>query len=199
VALVTILLPLARAIESREPYSLGHSDRVSVFAEIVALHLGWDDARRELLRLGGALHDIGKLAVPESVLRKPGPLDDEERAEVLRHPEAGARIVSLVEQLRETVPAVLHHHERWDGHGYPAGRAQDEIPVEARILAVADSFDAMTSNRPYRAALPARVALEELARCAGTQFDPEVALLFIEAWERGAFYGLAALRAAAAR
>jgi putative nucleotidyltransferase with HDIG domain len=199
VTLVTILLPLARAIESRERYSLGHSDRVSALAEVVARQLGWDEARRELLRVGGMLHDIGKLAVPESVLRKPGPLDDEERAEVLRHPEAGARIVSLVEQLRETVPAVLHHHERWDGGGYPAGRARDEIPEEARILAVADSFDAMTSNRPYRRALPARVALEELARCAGTQFDPEFALLFVEAWERGAFSLATVLRAAAGR
>ena len=194
---MTILLPLARAIESREPYSLGHSDRVSAFAEVVARQLGWDDERRELLRLCGMLHDIGKLAVPASVLRKPGPLDDDERAEVLRHPEAGARIIGHVGQLRVTVPAVLHHHERWDGRGYPTGRARDAIPEEARILAVADSFDAMTSNRPYRRALPARVALEELARCAGTQFDPELALLFVEAWERGAFALPAALRAAA--
>jgi putative nucleotidyltransferase with HDIG domain len=198
VAVVSILLPLARAIERREPYSLGHADRVSAFAEIVARQLGWDEARRELLRLGGMLHDIGKLAVPESVLRKPGPLDDEEREEVLRHPEAGAQIVGLVEQLRETVPAVLHHHERWDGHGYPAGRARNEIPEEARILAVADSFDAMTSNRPYRRALPPGLALEELARCAGSQFDPELALLFVEAWERGAFAVSASLAAVAA-
>src|SRR5438067_4729772 len=135
VALLSILLPLARAIESREPYSRGHSERVSALAEMVATRLGWDETRRELLRLGGALHDIGKLAVPEAVLRKPGPLSDEERAEVLRHPEAGARIVALVDQLRAAVPAVLHHHERWDGLGYPAGRARDEIPEEARILA----------------------------------------------------------------
>jgi HD-GYP domain-containing protein (c-di-GMP phosphodiesterase class II) len=197
VALVSVLLSLSRAIESREPHSRGHSARVSALAEIVAVHLGWDEARRGLLRLGGALHDIGKIAVRETVLRKPGPLSEAERAEVLRHPEAGARLVALVEQLHSTIPAVLHHHERWDGRGYPAGRARDEIPEEARILAVADSFDAMTSHRPYRRALPAVVALEEVERCAGTQFDPDVALVFIEAWESGALGVTTELRSAA--
>jgi HD-GYP domain-containing protein (c-di-GMP phosphodiesterase class II) len=195
---MTILLPLARAIESREPFSRGHSARVSAFAEVVAVRLEWDEARLEVLRLAGALHDIGKLAVPAAVLRKPGPLSDAERAEVLRHPEAGARIVALVEQLWAAVPGVLHHHERWDGRGYPLGHARDKIPPEARILAVADSFDAMTSRRPYRPALPPELALKEVERCAGTQFDPDIALVFVEAWESGAFAVTAALRAAAA-
>ena len=135
--------------------------------------------------------------MPAAVLCKPGPLDDDERAEILRHPEAGARIVGLIQKLRATVPAVLHHHERWDGLGYQGGRARRELPEEARILAVADSFDGMTTHRPYRPALPAAVALEELGRCAGTLFDPDVALVFIEAWESGAF-GATPTRGAAA-
>jgi len=116
---------------------------------------------------------------------------------VRRHPATGARMVALVRPLRAAVPGVLHHHERWDGGGYPTGLAGPLIPTEARVLAVADSFDAMTSERPYRAALSSEHALEELERCAGAQFDPEVARVFLAAWEEGAFRGGAALRAAA--
>src|SRR5207248_11264195 len=145
----------------------------------------------------GAFHDIGKLTVRPAVLRKAGPLSEEERAEVVRHPEAGARMLALVESLRIAVPAVLHHHERWDGRGYPAGRSREEIPEEARILAVADSFDAMTSHRPYRRAMRPRLALEEVERCAGTQFDPALARVFVEAWESGPLRHAWALRPAA--
>ncbi len=149
-----------------------------------------------LLRLGGALHDVGKLAVSRTVLNKPGPLTDEELVEVRAHPEIGARMVALEQALRPALPAVLHHHERWDGAGYPAGRRGPAIPLEARILAVADAFDAMTSDRPYRAALPAGAAAEELGRCAGTQFDPEVCRVFLEAWESSAFGAPVSLRLA---
>jgi HD-GYP domain-containing protein (c-di-GMP phosphodiesterase class II) len=194
---VTALLALSEAIESRHPYTRGHSVRVARMAHAVGLRLGCDDAGLTLLRLGGALHDIGKLAVSEAVLNKPGPLTQKELEEVRTHPEIGARLVALDQALRPALPGVLHHHERWDGGGYPAGRAGTEIPFEARILAVADCFDAMTSDRPYRAALAVEQAIEEVDRCAGTQFDPDVAIAFLAAWESGAFGVTAALRAAA--
>ena len=180
------LIHLARAIEARDPYSSGHAVRVTTFAEIVAERLGWDEDQVEVLRIGAALHDIGKLTVSDRILRKPGPLDEDELDEVRSHPVEGAKMVGLIGTMRAAVPGVLHHHERWDGRGYPAGHAGVDIPAEARILAVVDTFDAMTSDRPYRPALPAEVAIAELERCAGTQFDPEVVAVFIEAWRQGA-------------
>ena len=177
-----ILLALSKAIEARDPYASGHAARVSEIADAVATRLGWDADRRHVLGLGATLHDIGKLAVREEVLRKPGALTDAERCELQRHPRAGAAIVWRVASLRAAVPGVLFHHERWDGAGYPAGRAGTEIPAEARVLAVADSFDAMTSDRAYRAALRTDDALEEIERCAGSQFDPDMAVAFLEIW-----------------
>jgi len=172
---------IARALEERDQ-TQGHGDRVAALAEPVAARLGWDARRLSMLRLGAPLHDIGKIAVGRHVLRKPGPLTADEVIEIRRHPRAGA---SLVLSLRADVialPYVLFHHEQWDGSGYPARLAGDEIPVEARVLAVADAFDAMTSPRPYRAPLTTDRALEEIGRCAGTQFDPTVAGLFLEVW-----------------
>ena len=194
---MSILLTLSRAIEARDPYACGHSERVSRFADGAARQLGWRDDSRRLLRVAAALHDVGKLAVPEEVLSKPGPLSARERAQMERHPRAGARIVWSHRELRAAVPAVLFHHERWGGGGYPTGRAGESIPAEARVLAVADSFDAMTSDRSYRAAVAPEDALDELDRCAGTQFDPDVTRAFLAAWEAGAFSVTAALRAAA--
>jgi HD-GYP domain-containing protein (c-di-GMP phosphodiesterase class II) len=194
---VTPLLALSEAIEARDPYTRGHSARVARMAHAVGLRLGCEEADLALLQLGGALHDVGKLVVSEAVLNKPGPLTAEELAEVRGHPEAGARMIALDRSLQSVLPGVLYHHERWDGLGYPTGRAGSDIPFEARILAVADCFDAMTSNRPYRAALPPSRAVDEVERCAGTQFDPDVALVFLEAWQSGVFGVTAALRAAA--
>jgi putative nucleotidyltransferase with HDIG domain len=159
--------------------------RVGVMAEVVAARLGWDEADIEVLRMGAALHDIGKLAVPEQILSKPGPLDEGELAEMRRHPEEGARMVARVKVLRLAVPAVLYHHERWDGCGYPVGVERDGIPWEARVLAVVDAFDAMTTDRSYRRAMTEQLAVAELERCAGTQFDPEVVHIFAEAWRDG--------------
>jgi HD-GYP domain-containing protein (c-di-GMP phosphodiesterase class II) len=192
-----ILLALSKAIEARDPYSAGHAARVTSLADVLACRLGWHAEQREVLRLGGSLHDIGKLVVPQAVLQKPGPLTEAEQAEVRKHPEAGAAIVWPVASLRAAVPGVLCHHERWDGGGYPNGLARDGIPAEARVLAVADSFDAMTTDRPYREALPDEIAIEELERGAGTQFDAEIAQAFVDAWESGAFCVAAALGAAA--
>ncbi len=195
---MTALLALSEAIEARDPYTRGHSARVARMAHAVGVRLGCDEARLALVRLGGALHDVGKLVVSEAVLNKPGPLTAEELAEVREHPEAGARMVALDRSLLPALPGVLYHHERWDGLGYPTGRAGSEIPLEARILSVADCFDAMTSDRPYRAALPHEQAIAEVDLCRGSQFDPDVAVVFLEAWESGVFGVTAALRAVAA-
>lgn len=163
---------LTGAIEARDPYTRGHSARVTDLAETVARALGWGEERIASLRLGGPLHDVGKLAVSSDVLQKEGRLDDDELAEIRAHPKTGAKLLLRVTALRGAIPYVLYHHERWDGTGYPSGKAGEEIPLEARVLAVADAFDAMTSERPYSAALPVDDALAELRRCAGTQFDP---------------------------
>jgi putative nucleotidyltransferase with HDIG domain len=182
---VSDLLALSRAIETRDPHSAGHAARVGVMAEVVAERLGWDEANVELLRMGAALHDVGKLRVSERILRKPGPLDADELAEMRRHPEEGALMVAKVRSLRLVVPAVLYHHERWDGSGYPVGIEGEGIPPEARVLAVVDAFDAMTSDRPYRRAMTERLAVAELERCTSMQFDPEVVRVFAEAWRDG--------------
>lgn len=154
-------------------------------AEVVAERLGWDEADIDVLRMGAALHDVGKLALPEHILRKPGPLDEGELESMRRHPEEGARMVARHRSLQLVVPAVLYHHERWDGTGYPIGVEGEAIPPEARVLAVVDAFDAMTTDRPYRRALPQSHALAELERCAGTQFDPEIVRVFVQAWKEG--------------
>ena len=175
-----MLSMLSRAIEARDAYTRGHSARVTALALAVARRLGWSDERLESLRVGGPLHDIGKLGVSRDVLGKRGRLDAEELAQIREHPKIGARILLRAAAFREALPYVLYHHERWDGNGYPTGKAGEEIPVEARVLAIADAFDAMTSDRPYRRALTRAEALAEVERCAGTQFDPQIAHVFLE-------------------
>jgi len=128
------------------------------------------------------IHDLGKLTVPVEILRKPGSLTESELAEVRRHPGAGTRMLDAMPAFRPVIPFVLHHHERWDGGGYPNGRRAEEIPLEARILAVADAFDAMTSPRPYRPAISTEASLAEVDRCSGSQFDPTVAQAFLACW-----------------
>jgi putative nucleotidyltransferase with HDIG domain len=182
---MSTLFALSRAIEARDPHASGHAARVGVMAEIVAERLGWDEVDIEVLRMAAALHDVGKLWVPEQILRKPGPLDDDEVALMRRHPEEGARMVASIRELWLAVPAVLYHHERWDGTGYPAGVEGEAIPAEARVLAVVDAFDAMTTDRSYRRALAQQQAVSELERCAGTQFDPEIVRVFADAWRDG--------------
>lgn len=184
---MSALLALSEAVENCDPYTRGHSARVARMAYEIGLRLDCDETELTLLRLGGALHDVGKLGVRDEVLNKPGPLTEDELVEVRAHPEIGARMVSLDRALRPALPAVLYHHERWDGAGYPSGRAGSAIPLVARILGVVDSYDAMTSDRPYRRARPAARAAEEVDRCAGTQFDPEIAQAFLGVWESGVF------------
>ena len=184
-----MLAEISRALEERDQ-TYGHGARVAALAEPVAERLGWDRERMALLRFGAPLHDIGKLAVRREVLGKAGPLTLDEVAEIRRHPRAGAALV--MRGARHALPYVLFHHEHWDGGGYPAGLRGRSIPVEARVLAVADAFDAMTSPRPYRRPLSPDRALDEIARCAGTQFDPLVAKIFVELWVEEASAAVAA-------
>ncbi|HVP75409.1 MAG TPA: HD-GYP domain-containing protein [Gaiellaceae bacterium] len=176
-----MLAAISRALEERDQ-TQGHGARVAAFAESVAQELGWEPERIATLRFGAHLHDIGKLAVRRSVLRKPGPLTPAEESEMRVHPRAGASLVLPLREGRLALPCVLFHHERWDGLGYPSGLHGRSIPLEARLIAVADAFDAMTSLRPYSAALSIDHALAEIGRCAGTQFDPAVAELFLDVW-----------------
>jgi HD-GYP domain-containing protein (c-di-GMP phosphodiesterase class II) len=180
-----MLTVLTQVLDERDAYSGGHSLRVTEFAEVVARRLGWDQRRLAMLRLGGLLHDVGKLMLPRALLRKPGPLDARELALVQLHPGLGARIAAPIAGGRPSLDCVLYHHERWDGCGYPLGRRGARIPEPARVLSVADAFDAMTSSRPYRAALSVDAALAELERCSGSQFDPRVARAFAAAWDAG--------------
>jgi diguanylate cyclase (GGDEF)-like protein len=165
---------LAAALEAKDLYTASHSHSIVANAESVGRLLGMDDDDLRSLKLGAAFHDIGKLAVPEEILNKRGPLTDEERGIIERHPEAGEMILAPVEFLAPVLPLVRHGHERWDGFGYPDGLARDGIPLGARIIFACDAWDAMTSNRPYRAAMPEAEARAEMRRAAGTQFDPDV-------------------------
>jgi HD-GYP domain-containing protein (c-di-GMP phosphodiesterase class II) len=182
---VSLLTSFSAALEARDPYLQGHSTRVTAFAEALARLLGWRRSELEALRLGGSLHDVGKIAVDAGILRKPGPLTEAELAHIRIHPVAGARLIDGVADLLPALPYVLHHHERWDGRGYPHRLEGDSIPLEARVLGVADAFDAMTSARPYRPALSVVQALDELERCSGSQFDPSLTRVFVESWECG--------------
>ena len=181
-----MLSTLARTLEAHDPYARAHAERVTALAEVLVARLEHAAPPIETLRVGAPLHDIGKIWVPRSILCKPGPLNETELARVREHPAVGAGIVRTVPAVNAAVPYVLYHHERWDGGGYPTGRAGRAIPLGARILAVADAFDAMTSERPYRHALGAEYALEEIERCSGSQFDPVVVRAFVAAWGDGA-------------
>jgi HD-GYP domain-containing protein (c-di-GMP phosphodiesterase class II) len=176
-----MLAAISRALEERDQ-THGHGARVAALAEPVAELLGWEPERLASLRFGAPLHDIGKVSIGREVLRKAGPLSLEELGTIRRHPRAGAELVLPIRSAHAALPYVLFHHERWDGDGYPSGLRGRSIPVEARLLAVADAFDAMTSPRPYRPVLSVDRALLEIAACAGSQFDPQIAELFLEVW-----------------
>ena len=164
---------LAKAVDERDAYTGSHSQRVGDYSARIARRLGAEEPAIELTRLAGNLHDLGKLAIPEDVLRKPSTLSEVEKLMLERHPQIGFRMLESL-GVQPVAEWVLHHHERWDGAGYPNKLAGDQIPLGARIIFVADAFDAMTSDRAYRRAIPERDALAELERCAGSQFDPEV-------------------------
>ncbi|MGH3131687.1 MAG: bifunctional diguanylate cyclase/phosphohydrolase, partial [Gaiellaceae bacterium] len=164
---------LAKAVDARDAYTGSHSERVAELAARLAARVGADREQIELTRLAASLHDLGKLAIPEEILRKPGPLTEPERLVLERHPQIGFRMLESL-GVDPVAHWVLHHHERWDGEGYPDGLPGEAIPLGARIIFVADAYDAMTSDRVYRGRLTDEEALEELERCSGTQFDPEI-------------------------
>jgi diguanylate cyclase (GGDEF)-like protein len=170
---------LAKAVDERDAYTGSHSQRVGDYSARIARRLGADEPAVELTRLAGNLHDLGKLAIPEEVLRKESALSEAERLMLERHPQIGYRMLESL-GVQPVAEWVLHHHERWDGDGYPNRIAGDQIPLGARIIFVADAFDAMTSDRAYRRAITERDALAELERCSGTQFDPTVVAALTE-------------------
>ncbi len=175
-----MLEALTAAIDAKDRYTCGHSERVAYLAVQLAREIGMNEETSERLRIAGLVHDIGKIGVPESVLTKPGRLTDDEFELIKNHPEIGVRILRDIPQLADVLPGVLHHHERWDGKGYPYGLAGEHIPLFARLLALADSFDAMSSTRTYRSAMPRTTVLDEIRKGSGTQFDPSFAEIFIE-------------------
>jgi HD-GYP domain-containing protein (c-di-GMP phosphodiesterase class II) len=176
---------LASAIDAKDAYTHGHSQRVAKYSAALGRAVGFDDHEIERLELAAVLHDVGKIGVPEVILNKEGRLTPAEMSVMRSHPEKGAQILGSIRAMRDVVPGVLHHHERWDGLGYPDGLKGDNIPLNGRIILIADTFDAMTSTRPYREGLPLEVAIDELRRCSGTQFDGRLAQEFIRLFEEG--------------
>jgi len=181
------LVALVTALDFRDNETQGHSSRVVEYAMLVAETIGIVEPDLSEIRRGALLHDVGKIGVPDAILKKPGKLDADEWVEMKRHPEMGFRMLQNVSFLQSALPIVLSHQERWDGSGYPRGLRGEAIPLGARIFAVVDTFDAMTSDRPYRKALSIDAAREEVARFAGIQFDPAVAQAFLsiepQAWK----------------
>jgi HD-GYP domain-containing protein (c-di-GMP phosphodiesterase class II) len=171
---------MTAAIDAKDRYTRGHSERVALISMQLAQLAGLPPSQCERLRIAGLVHDVGKIGVPENVLLKAGKLTDEEFAHIKRHPETGYEILKGVSLLEDVLPGVMHHHERYDGKGYPHGLMADEIPLIARIIAVADTFDAMSSNRAYRSKMPREVVLAEISRSGGTQLDPRISQLMLQ-------------------
>ncbi len=176
--LMGMLRALTSSIDAKDPYTCGHSERVAAISRRIAESMGLDDYLVGRVYLSGLLHDVGKIGVPEAVLTKPGRLTKAEFEIMKKHPEIGARIIGGIKQVEDLIPGVLCHHERMDGRGYPQGLSGHDIPLLGRIIGLADCFDAMTSNRTYRRALPLEVTLTEIRRFAGTQFDPAIVEAF---------------------
>jgi putative nucleotidyltransferase with HDIG domain len=176
---------LAETIDAKDPSTRGHSDWVSKYAMMIGRALEYDEERLEVLKYSGYLHDIGKIGIPDGVLGKEEQLSTDEWRLMKKHPIVSSKILEPVQLPNVIKEAVRHHHERFDGKGYPYGLSGDAIPIESRILAVADSFEAMTSDRPYRKALSDEQAVGELKRCTGSQFDPKVVEAFLNALGRG--------------
>jgi HD-GYP domain-containing protein (c-di-GMP phosphodiesterase class II) len=178
-AIYQSLLGLANALEAKDAYTRGHSERVGAWSRSVAAALGLPSAEIDMIGQAGLLHDIGKIGIPEALLRKAGALNAEEWAVMRNHPLIGAQIVAPFDFFTGGALMIRHHHERCDGSGYPDGLAQDEIPIGARVIAVADVYDALTSNRPYRAALPHATAIEHLTESAGRTLDEDAVAAFV--------------------
>ena len=178
------LLAVAALLDMRYPFTVGHSKRVARYAKSIAAEMGLDPQSQEILRFAGKVHDIGKVGIAKTHLDKQGKLTLDEMREIQRHPLISYDIIMDVTGLENVANIVLHHHERVDGHGYPLGLVGNSIPLGSRILCVSDSFDAMTSERPYKPAMEIDEALQELEQGAGTQFDPDVVQAFIATFRR---------------
>lgn len=171
---------LADAIDAKDNYTNGHSGRVADYSKEIAKRYGYDEKRQEKIFMMGLLHDVGKIGVPDEVINKPGRLTDEEFAKIKKHPGIGGKILSNIKEMPELAAGAKWHHERYDGKGYPEGLSAENIPEEARIIAVADAYDAMTSNRSYRGSLPQRIVRSEIEKGMGSQFDPKFASIMLE-------------------
>lgn len=182
---VNSIKALANSIDARDPYTRGHSERVTEYSVLIAEGMGLSPDDVENIRYAGLLHDIGKIRIRDHILNKPGRLTDEEFAEMKRHPEYGVEIMQPVRAFHKVFPGILHHHEQWTGGGYPHRLKGEQIPLQGRILCVADSFDAMTSDRPYRKGMPIEQAVEELRKNSGVQFDPDAVRIFLQLIDSG--------------
>jgi len=182
---ISIVISLTATIDAKDPYTHGHSQRVMEYSLAIGKKMGLSDSEIKDLKLSALLHDIGKIGIDESILRKPAKLTDEEFKEVKKHPQTGAAIIEHIKKLKSLSPSIKHHHERFEGGGYPDGLSKEGIPLFSRIIAVADTFDAMTSDRPYRKGLDPDIAIAEIERCKGTQFDERCADAFISSWKEG--------------
>jgi putative two-component system response regulator len=179
------LTMLANAIEVRDSYTRGHVERVRDYALLMAQQMGWSQNQMDVLRFGAILHDIGKIHIRERILQKKGKLDADEWEEIRKHPLIGAEMVKDIPYLQIAIPVILYHHEYWDGSGYPHHLAGDEIPESARIVVVADAFDAMTTDRPYKAAKTQVEALAEIKEFSGSKYDPEIVAALEAVWGEG--------------
>jgi putative two-component system response regulator len=175
-----VIFMLAQAVEAKDPYTEGHLQRISSYAEQMAHACGLSQGEVTQVRYGGILHDIGKIGVNDTILLKPGSLTSDEYEQIKQHPSIGAGIIGQMRFAPEVAPIIRGHHEYWNGRGYPDGLAGEAIPLGARIIAIVDSFDAMTTNRPYRQAMEIQPALAELVSAAGTQFDPALLAVFLD-------------------
>jgi putative nucleotidyltransferase with HDIG domain len=182
------IMAFSEALEARDQYTAGHSRRVMEFSKSIGQRMKLDKEDIEYLKRSALLHDIGKIGIPDIVLQKQSKLTDEEYAIIKSHSERGAGILKHIKTFKDLVPAVYHHHEQFDGGGYPQGIKGKEIPLHARIIAVADTFDAMTSNRAYRKALSLRTALSELERNKEIQFDPDITDIFLDILQETPYY-----------
>lgn len=179
------LRAFAAAIDAKDPYTRGHSERVAAVSRIIARHLGMSEEFQERVWISGILHDVGKIGVEDAVLKKGGQLTDREFEQIKMHTVIGAEILSSIEQLKEMIPAVRWHHEAWNGRGYPDGLKGEEIPLIARVVAVADTFDAITTNRPYQKAYTLKFAVETIIKLTGSRFDAKITTAFLRAYETG--------------
>lgn len=183
-AYLDIVNAFANTIELRDPYTGGHSKRVSEIAYVIGEEINFNNLELERLKIGGLLHDIGKIGISDNILKKPAKLNAEEFNEIKRHPQQGYDIVKSITSIKEILPCIISHHEKYDGTGYPNGLKRTKIPIEGRILGVADAFEAMTSHRPYRRALAWKQAYNEIIKYSGSQFDPEIVKLFKKLWKK---------------